>query len=244
MMLGHRQFWEGAQPQMVRFPAESYDRLMCLMPHTHAGVSATSTAVLLGLPIITMGDWRRSVVEPVMEAFQPTMVASFPRTFVELATGELPVAGAAQVHSWFNTGDSAHYGHIRRLVQPGRRPAGLIKPWLPREAADESALPGSQFIDGLGSEMGMANFGHVTTPESPRSDRCVGRPLQYVEAAVLDEERNPGSRRNRRAAGGQDALAHFGLLEQPAAHRVVRAGRLVADRDVARRDADGKAFTT
>lgn len=193
-MLSHRQFWEGKEPRMVRFPAGPDDRLMCLMPHTHAGgLSYFLTAVLLGLPIVTMADWRRTVVEPVMEAFQPTMMASFPRTFVELATGELPTSGAARVHSWFNTGDSAHYGHIRRLVQLGERPAGLIKPWLlPRDAAAETALPGSQFIDGLGSsEMGMANFGQVTTPETARNDRCVGKPLQYVEAAVVDDQGQP-----------------------------------------------------
>ncbi|MFF2040821.1 class I adenylate-forming enzyme family protein [Kitasatospora sp. NPDC058170] len=191
-MLAHRQFWDGKQPRMVRFPAEPSDRLMSLMPHTHAGgLSYFLTATLLGLPTVVMADWRRTVVEPVMEAFQPTMVASFPRTFVELATGELPVRGAARVHSWFNTGDSAHYGHIRRLVQLGERPAGLIRPWLlPSEKAGQPALPGSQFIDGLGSsEMGMALFGQVTTPETPRDDRCVGKPLEVVlKAAVLDEQ--------------------------------------------------------
>ncbi|MFG3054607.1 class I adenylate-forming enzyme family protein [Kitasatospora sp. NPDC048239] len=191
-MLAHRQFWDGKQPRMVRFPAEPSDRLMSLMPHTHAGgLSYFLTATLLGLPTVVMSDWRRTVVEPVMEAFQPTMVASFPRTFVELATGELPVRGAARVHSWFNTGDSAHYGHIRRLVQLGERPAGLIRPWLlPSEKTGQPALPGSQFIDGLGSsEMGMALFGQVTTPETARDDRCVGKPLEVVlKAAVLDEQ--------------------------------------------------------
>ncbi|TYC66683.1 long-chain fatty acid--CoA ligase [Streptomyces sp. CB01881] len=191
-MLAHRQFWDGKQPRMVRFPAEPYDRLMSLMPHTHAGgLSYFLTATLLGLPTVVMADWRRSVVEPVMEAFRPTMVASFPRTFVELATGELPVKGAAKVHSWFNTGDSAHYGHIRRLVRLGERPAGLIRPWLlPSEKAEQPALPGSQFVDGLGSsEMGMALFGQVTTPESVRDDRCVGMPLEVVRrAAVLDAD--------------------------------------------------------
>ncbi|MFC9330136.1 class I adenylate-forming enzyme family protein [Kitasatospora sp. NPDC057015] len=189
-ILAHRQFWDGKQPRMVRFPAEPYDRLMSLMPHTHAGgLSYFLTATLLGLPTVVMSDWRRVVVEPVMEAFQPTMVASFPRTFVELATGELPSRGAAKVHSWFNTGDSAHYGHIRRLVQLGERPAGLIEPWLlPQQRAEQPALPGSQFIDGLGSsEMGMALFGQVTSPESSRNDRCVGKPLEVVTgAAVLD----------------------------------------------------------
>lgn len=190
-MLAHRQFWDGKQPRMVRFPAEPYDRLMSMMPHTHAGgLSYFLTATLLGLPTVVMSDWRRATVEPVMEAFRPTMVASFPRTFVELATGEPPTRGAAEVHSWFNTGDSAHYGHIRRLVRLGRRPAGLIRPWLlPQQQAEQPDLPGSQFIDGLGSsEMGMALFGQVTTPESARDDRCVGKPLDVVRrAAVLSE---------------------------------------------------------
>ncbi|MEV6107796.1 class I adenylate-forming enzyme family protein [Streptomyces sp. NPDC051940] len=190
--LSHRSFWDGKQPRMTRFPAEPYDRLMSLMPHTHAGgLSYFLTAVLLGLPTVVMADWRRTVVEPVMEAFQPTMLASFPRTFVELATGELPVKGAARVHSWFNTGDSAHYGHIRRLIQLGERPAGLIKAWLlPTGEAAHEPLPGSQFVDGLGSsEMGMALFGQVFAPETPRNDRCVG-PAQpaVIKAAVLDDD--------------------------------------------------------
>jgi acyl-coenzyme A synthetase/AMP-(fatty) acid ligase len=193
-ILGHRSFWDGKQDRMERFPAEPYDKLMSLMPHTHAGgLSYFLTVTLLGLPTVVMADWRRAVVEPVMEAFQPTMLASFPRTFVELATGEPPTRGAARVHSWFNTADSAHYGHIRRLVRLGERPAGLIKPWLlPTERAAEQPLPGSQFIDGLGSsEMGMALFGGLFTPETPRNDRCIGKPQpSCTKAAVLDEQGN------------------------------------------------------
>ncbi|MEV8017784.1 class I adenylate-forming enzyme family protein [Streptomyces sp. NPDC086554] len=192
--VAHRQFWVGKETRMVRFPAEPYDRLLSLMPHTHAGgLSYLLTTILLGLPTLTMADWRREAVEPVMEAFRPTMVASFPRTFVELAAGELPVKAAAKVHTWFNTGDGAHYGHIRRLVSLGERPSGLIQPWLlPEGDAEGAVLPGSRFIDGLGSsEMGMALFGQVTTPESERDDRCVGLPVEVVErAAVLDDDGN------------------------------------------------------
>jgi 3-aminoavenalumate diazotase len=192
--LSHRSFWDGKQARMVRFPAEPYDKLMSLMPHTHAGgLSYFLTATLLGLPTVVMSDWRRVVVEPVMEAFQPTMLASFPRTFVELATGELPVKGAAKVHSWFNTGDSAHYGHIRRLVSLGERPPGLIAAWLlPKDHPSDATLPGSQFVDGLGSsEMGMALFGGLTTPETPRNDRCVGKAQDgCTKAAVLDNDGN------------------------------------------------------
>src|SRR5262249_45152824 len=80
-MLAHRQCWVGKEPRMVRFPAESYDRLLCLMPHTHAGgLSYFLTATLLGLPMMAMAGWRREVIEPVMIAFQPTMIASFPRS--------------------------------------------------------------------------------------------------------------------------------------------------------------------
>lgn len=190
-MLSHRQFWRGKESRMVRFPAEPYDRLMCLMPHSHAGgISYFMTATLLGLPMVAMGGWRREVVEPVMKVFKPTMIASFPRSFVELALGELPVEAASEVHTWYNTGDSAHYGHIRRLVTLGKRPAGLVRPWLlPESDEQQPEMPGSQFLDGLGSsEMGMALFGQAYTPETPRNDRCIGKPLAIVEkAAILDE---------------------------------------------------------
>ena len=230
---------------MTRFPAQPDDRLMCLMPHTHAGgLSYFLTATLLGLPVLVMGDWRREVVEPVMEAFRPTMLASFPRTFVQLATGDLPVAGAAKVHSWFNTGDSAHYGHIRRLVSLGERPAGLIKPWLlPREAAEEDALPGSQFIDGLGSsEMGMANFGQVTTPESERNDRCVGTPLEGVTAGVVDERGDEVPDGTVGLLGVKTASRTPGYWNDPRLTASFELNGWWLTGDVARRDADGRFY--
>jgi acyl-coenzyme A synthetase/AMP-(fatty) acid ligase len=245
-MLAHRQFWDGKQPRMERFPAEPYDRLMSLMPHTHAGgLSYFLTATLLGLPTVVMSDWRRVTVEPVMEAFQPTMVASFPRTFVELATGDLPVRAARRVHSWFNTGDSAHYGHIRRLVQLGERPAGLIKPWLlPAQAASEEPLPGSQFIDGLGSsEMGMALFGQVTTPESERNDRCVGEPVSAVrKAAVLDESGNELPPGEVGLLAVQTPSRTPGYWNDPKLTASFELAGYWLTGDVARRDSDGRFF--
>lgn len=245
-ILGHRQFWDGKQPRMTRFPAEPYDKLMSLMPHTHAGgLSYFLTATLLGLPTVVMADWTRAGVEPVMEAFAPTMIASFPRTFVELATGELPVKGAARIHSWFNTGDSAHYGHIRRLITLGERPAGLIKPWLlPSERAAEAALPGSQFVDGLGSsEMGMANFGQVWTAETARDDRCVGRKLETVtEAAVLDGEGRPVPDGEVGLLGVKTPSRTPGYWNAPELTRSFELNGYWLTGDVARRDADGRFY--
>ena len=37
-MAGHKQFWTGKEPRLIRLPAEPYDRLMSLVPHTHAAV--------------------------------------------------------------------------------------------------------------------------------------------------------------------------------------------------------------
>ncbi len=245
-VLAHRQVWDGKQPRMVRFPAQPYDRLMSLMPHTHAGgLSYFMTATLLGLPTVVMSDWRRPGVEPVMVAFQPTMVASFPRTFVELATGEPPTAAAARVHSWFNTGDCAHYGHIRRLVRLGERPAGLIKPWLlPSDRAADDTLPGSQFIDGLGSsEMGMALFGQVTTPESVRADRCVGKPLEVVhQAAVLDEDGNELPDGTVGLLGVKTPSRTPGYWHNERMTRSFELNGFWLTGDVARRDAEGNFY--
>lgn len=249
-ILGHQSFWDGKQPRMVRFPAEPYDRLMSLMPHTHAGgLSYFLTATLLGLPTVVMADWRRVVVEPVMEAFLPTMLASFPRTFVELATGELPVRGAARVHSWFNTGDSAHYGHIRRLVQLGERPAGLIKAWLlptdqDTDPATDQPRPGSQFVDGLGSsEMGMALFGGLTTPETPRNDRCVGKAQPAViRAAVLDENGEEVPDGTVGLLGVITPSRTPGYWNNPALTRSFELNGFWLTGDVARRDSEGNFY--
>ncbi len=245
-MLAHRQFWVGKEPRMVRFPAEPYDRLMCMMPHTHAGgLSYFLTATLLGLPMVAVSGWKREVVEPVMLAFQPTMVASFPRSFVDLATGELPVAAAARVHTWFNTGDSAHYGHIRRLVQVGERPAGLIKPWLlPDEKSEQPALPGSQFIDGLGSsEMGMALFGQVTTQETPRNDRCIGKPIDIVEkAAILDEHGNELPDGVAGLLAVRTPTRTPGYWNDPALTRSFELAGYWLTGDIARRDSEGRYY--
>ncbi|WP_394840266.1 acyl--CoA ligase [Pendulispora rubella] len=245
-MLAHRQFWVGKEPRMLRFPAEASDRLLCLMPHTHAGgLSYFLTATLLGLPMMAMAGWRREIVEPVMLAFQPTMVASFPRSFVELATGELPVKAAAKVHTWFNTGDGAHYGHIRRLVTLGERPAGLVKPWLlPEEKAEQSALPGSQFIDGLGSsEMGMALFGYVTSPETPRNDRCIGKPIDIVQkAAILDEAGHELPDGTVGLLGVRTPTRTPGYWNDPNLTKSFELDGYWLTGDIARRDSEGRFY--
>lgn len=177
-IVGHRQFWVGRKPRVLAFPSERDDRVLSALPHTHAaGISYLMNSVLTGVPIVAMADWRRRAVEPTMAVYQPSVVVAFPRTYVELATGELPVAAAARVHTWISTGDRAHDAHVRRLVQLGRRPA---------TGDGQPARAGSRFNDGLGSsELGMSLFQQITTPESPRDDCCIGRPIDVVERVAV-----------------------------------------------------------
>lgn len=245
-MAGHKQFWIGKEQRLIRLPAEPYDRLMSLVPHTHAGgLSYFLTAVLMGLPMIAMSDWRRIVVEPVMKAFKPTMVLSFPRTFVELSTDPLPTEACSNVHTWINMGDSAHYGHIRRLVTMGQRPSGLIRAALLTEGeASTSVLPGSQFIDGFGSsELGMSLFGQDFTMETERNDRCIGSPIGVVEHAAIVNE-----------AGEEQPVGTPGLLalktptitpgywNNPEMSERFRLAGYWLTGDVARRDENGRFY--
>ncbi|WP_433722729.1 class I adenylate-forming enzyme family protein [Nocardia sp. CA-129566] len=177
-IVGHQRYWVGRRDRVLRFPSQPSDRLLSAMPQTHAaGISYLLNSTLIGLPTVAVSSWRRAVIEPVMRVFQPTVMVAFPRSYVELATGRPPTLATANIHTWISTGDRAHYGHVRRLVQLGRRPAGLVGP---------TELAGSRFIDGLGSsELGMSLFEHITTPETERADCCIGAPIDVVEAATV-----------------------------------------------------------
>ncbi|MDA2811420.1 class I adenylate-forming enzyme family protein [Nocardiopsis sp. RSe5-2] len=178
----HRQFFLGKRERLVSFPApEDGNRLLSALPQSHsAGISYLMTATLLGLPTMVLSDPGGPSAVAAMRAFAPTVVAAFPQTWVDLAGTDLDGA-ADRVHTWINTGDSAHEAHVRALVRYGRRPEG------------GGFRPGSRFIDGLGSsEMGMALFRKVSDPETDDYGRCVGVPIGVVEeVAVLDGDGRP-----------------------------------------------------
>jgi len=174
-MFGHRQFFLGKRGRLVNFPAPSTNRLLSALPQTHsAGISYLMTATLLGLPTFVMAEMSGEAVRDAMREFHPTMVVAFPQTYAALSQLELAPEAAVKVHTWINTGDSAHEAHIRALVRHGRR-------------ADRwGGRAGSRFIDGLGSsEMGMALFCKVSEPESTEYGRCVGRPVDVVQRATV-----------------------------------------------------------
>ncbi|MFH8688309.1 class I adenylate-forming enzyme family protein [Streptomyces sp. CB02115] len=177
---GHRQFFRGKRHRLVSFPDAGANRMLSALPQTHsAGISYLMTATLLGLPTLVMADSSGEAVHDAAGWFRPTLVVAFPQTYAELAGLDLSPSAVGAVHTWINTGDSAHEAHIKALIRHGRRPG--------RRGTSRA---GSRFIDGLGSsEMGMALFRKVSEPERQDYDRCVGKPVKVVErATVLDAD--------------------------------------------------------
>ncbi|QLQ36177.1 class I adenylate-forming enzyme family protein [Micromonospora robiginosa] len=122
--------------------------------------------------------------ERVLDAIQrwrPDGVFGFSVTWAELARFDLSGYDLDSVRLWFNTGDCSHEPHVRRLVAVGSRDV------VTRDGV--TRVPGSVFIDGLGSsEMGHSMF-HVThTVDTNHYGRCVGRPYRFATVAVLDAD--------------------------------------------------------
>jgi acyl-coenzyme A synthetase/AMP-(fatty) acid ligase len=163
-------------------------REMSVLPAAHAaGIITVNQALCNRYELLFLsgqgGEFATSggAVLDAIERWRPTGVFGFAVTWAELARHDLAARDLDSIKVWFNTGDSAHEAHIRRLVAVGSHqrytPDGPL------------TVPGSRFIDGIGStEMGHSAF-HIThTSESDRYGRCVGRPYPFAEVALLDLE--------------------------------------------------------
>lgn len=175
--LEHDKFFHGVRYRlgMPRLPGG--ERILSSLPHSHnCAIAYIMLALLAGTPVYVTSDHRGAAVLDRIEEFKPSMVVSFPQTFVEMTECPLEEYDLNSVTLWFNGGDAAHEPHIRRLIKQGSR------------LRDGKRIPGSVFIDGMGSsEMGFSLFRNVHTPENGTYGRCVGTPLEWAEAAILDE---------------------------------------------------------
>jgi acyl-coenzyme A synthetase/AMP-(fatty) acid ligase len=120
-----------------------------------------------------------AAVLDAIERWRPTGVFGFAVTWAELARFDLTERDLSSVRLWFNTGDCAHEPHVRALVAAGSQ--------LVYTRDGLARVPGSQFIDGIGStEMGHSAFRHVHRVGTSRYGRCVGKPYPFAEVALLD----------------------------------------------------------
>jgi acyl-coenzyme A synthetase/AMP-(fatty) acid ligase len=155
-------------------------RVLSALPAAHAaGIMTVNTALCNGAELLCLSSQDGATVLDAIERWQPTGVWGFAVTWAELARFDLSERDMASVALWFNTGDCAHEAHIRRLVAVGSRQA------VTREGVVR--LPGSSFVDGLGStEMGHSAF-HIThRNDTNRYGRCVGKTHIFADVALLD----------------------------------------------------------
>lgn len=165
----HQQFFYGIRYRLGLPFAQGSERVLSALPHSHsAGIAYIMLAALSGCSTLILSTNKPEVVLPNIHSFQPTMIVAFPETYVLLSDSALEKYDLKNVRLWFNGGDAAHEAHIRRLL---------------------SVAPHSIFIDGLGSsEMGFSLFRNIHTPTTQNYNRCIGMPLDFVDAAILSEE--------------------------------------------------------
>jgi acyl-coenzyme A synthetase/AMP-(fatty) acid ligase len=161
------------------------DRVLCALPTAHnATLTALNLSLCNGGELLLLSQQGGPAVLDAIERWRPGMVLGFAVTWSELAHADLAQRDLDSVAVWWNTGDCAHEGHIRRLVVVGSH----------RAAASGGSLRqgGSMFVDGLGStEMGHSQF-HIThRPDTSHYDRCIGRPHPFTTVSVIDADGRP-----------------------------------------------------
>ncbi|HST65289.1 MAG TPA: AMP-binding protein [Mycobacteriales bacterium] len=180
----HASLFAAIRHRLERPLAQGTERLLSALPAPHAAtLIATNQALSGGTELAALSDQSGAGVLDRIESWRPSGVLGFAATWSDLARLDLAARDLDSVALWWNTGDCAHEAHIRRLVAVGRRTV------VTREG--RQSVPGSVFIDGLGSsEMGHSHF-HIThTRDTSRYGRCIGKPHAFAQPAVLDPDGN------------------------------------------------------
>ncbi|GHJ47731.1 hypothetical protein Cs7R123_50730 [Catellatospora sp. TT07R-123] len=161
--------------------AQGTQRVLSALPAAHAaGIGAMNQALCNRAELLWLSRQDQgAVVLDAIERWRPNGVFGFAVTWAELARFDLSRYDLDSVALWFNTGDCAHEPHIRRLVAVGSREV------VTRDGV--TRVPGSSFIDGLGStEMGHSAFYITHRSDTERYGRCVGKPHVFADVALLD----------------------------------------------------------
>jgi acyl-coenzyme A synthetase/AMP-(fatty) acid ligase len=106
----------------------------------------------------------------------------FTHTFREMADEDLTDRDLSCVQGYYASGDASHVAHIKRLLEKGHNvvTGRDLKP---------KKIPGAIFLDIFGStELGYVLFDYVHRLGAPSMGRCIGRPMQFADVAVLSED--------------------------------------------------------
>jgi len=232
VVLQHTPFFYGIRYRMRISSTGAAQRIVSTLPHSHnCAMAYIMLALLSGDHVYVTSDHTGKNLAEAIERFRPSMVVSFPETYVELTELDLAKRDLSSVQFWFNGGDAAHEQHIRALVAQGTH------------IEDGRQVKGAIFVDGMGSsEMGFSLFRNVHHLGTNGYERCVGKPLEWVEAAVLGENGEllpPGvvGRLGVRAPSVTSGYWNDSLLT----HRTQVSGYWLTG-DLAHRDEEGRFF--
>ncbi|MFJ5880237.1 AMP-binding protein [Kitasatospora cineracea] len=212
---------------------QGIDRVLSALPAAHAAtLIALNLALSFDSRLHLISQQTGPAVLDAIEDWQPQSVFGFATTWADLARQDLAARDLSSVGLWWNTGDCAHEAHIRRLIAQGSRET------VTREG--RGRLPGSVFVDGLGSsEMGHSHF-HIThAPGTEKYGRCVGRPHTFVDCEVVGPDGAPlGPGEVGELATASPTLALGYWNDSVTTHRTRLRGRFLTG-DLMYRDEDG-----
>jgi acyl-coenzyme A synthetase/AMP-(fatty) acid ligase len=163
------------------------ERMLSVLPAPHAAtLIALNLALSAHAEIFFLSEQTGEAVLDAIERWRPRGVVGFAATWADLAGRDLGLRALDSVALWWNTGDCAHETHIRTLIRHGSRQVPRRLRVGGEQTPARTSEPGSVFVDGLGStEMGHSHFFITHTPDSARYGRCVGKPHEFVDCAVL-----------------------------------------------------------
>ena len=232
VLLQHEGFFYGVRYRLKMPRIPGGETILSSLPHSHnCAIAYIMLALLSGTPVYITSDHSGENVLQRIEEFKPKMVVSFPQTYVEMTECQMDEFDLSSVSLWFNGGDAAHETHIRALVQQGSH------------FENGKVVDGSIFIDGMGSsEMGFSLFRNVHTTQSNNYNRCIGKPLEWVDAQILsDDGRKLGSHQVGRLGVKAPSVTSGYWNNSLLTYRSRRAGYFLTG-DLAYKDDEGRFF--
>jgi long-chain acyl-CoA synthetase len=174
VQFNHSGFFFGVRQQVKKMFGK---RIMNALPHSHASaLSIMMSFTLRGATIKIQTKKSPLDVLETIEQFRPDFFVSFPKIYTDMCRYDFADYDLSSISYWLSTGDVNHQSHIMKLMNQGSHEVGGEK------------RPGSLFVDNLGSsEFGFAAFRNIHSPQKQRFNRCIGIPLDWVSAAILDQ---------------------------------------------------------
>lgn len=180
VLMQHQSYFFGVRHRLrLPTPEGMRDRMLTALPPQHAAAIMTIMIALAhDVPIKLVSSQSADVVLDEIEAFEPSMVSGFAPTFADMSERDLTRRKLSSVALWCSTGDAGHETRIAKLSLVGTH----------HEVEDglRTRVSGSTVIESLVStEMGCMHFAKVHRAGVTVPERCLGRPLRFVDAAVL-----------------------------------------------------------